>query len=64
MLNSSDYAKNYASTIGKSLGVARHEKVDFHLQRRKYTRCISLTGIHILSEIIMDRTLNKTAVLA
>ena len=22
------------------MGVARHEKVDFHLQRRKYTHCI------------------------
>lgn len=45
------------------MGVARHEEINFHLQRRKDTHCISLMEIHILSKIIMDRTLCKNAVL-
>jgi len=39
------------------MGVARHKGVNFHLQRRKDTHCISLM------EIIMDRILYKNAML-
>jgi len=45
------------------VGVARHEEVHFHLQQKTDTHCMSLIGIHVLSEIILGRTLFKNGCL-
>ena len=45
------------------VGVARHEEVHYHLKQKTDTHCMSLMGIHVLSKIILGRTLSKNGVL-